>query len=58
MKGQLDFLELLKTPLEKATSYKEVMMALGDKCVQCYYDKMGTCCCPMQCVLDNQFKPK
>lgn len=58
MEGQLDFLDLFKTPLEKATCYEEVMMALGDECVLCAYDVLGTCCCPSQCVLGNKFKDK
>lgn len=58
MKGQQDFFDLLKSPLEKATSYEEVMIAIGDECVHCEHDKLGTCCCPSQCILGNKFKEK
>lgn len=58
MEGQMNFFDLLKSPLEKATTYEEVMVALGDECVYCIYDQLGTCCCPSQCVLGNKFKNK
>ena len=58
MVGQLDFFELVKTPLEKATTYEEIMRALGDECVECHYDDMGSCGCPFQCVLGDKFEPK
>lgn len=58
MEGQLDFFDLIKTPLEKAESYEEIMKALGDECVYCAYDQLGTCCCPQNCVLGNQFVSK
>lgn len=58
MEGQLDFFDLIKTPLERATTYEEIMRALGDECVECHYDTMGTCSYPSQCVLGDKFKPK
>lgn len=58
MDGQLDFLNLIRTPLEKAKTYEEIMIAIEDECVLCIHDVRGICCCKKECVLANRFKKK
>lgn len=54
IENQLDFFELLMSPLEKAKTYEEIMKALNDICIGCRFDNMGICCCENQCILGNQ----